>query len=131
MKKVILIVTFLLPLIFNEGALSNQPNVQYYEVEKLNGIEDGWYKATVEYYHYGTGTRSTYTLNVEVEYDKVVTIDFGDGSVHSGYNNSGYTYTGGFLSYRKDYDGNITEATTRVSIYTQAGSTITFDILIN
>ena len=55
-------------------------------------IDDGWYKAIVM-----TGY-SKYRLNVKVEYDRVVAIDFGNGgSVHTGMNNEGYTYGGGYL----------------------------------
>ena len=56
----------------------------------VGGIENGWYQATVQYNNYKTGTNSTYTLNVKVEYNNVTVIDFGNGgSVHTGYNNEG------------------------------------------
>lgn len=88
------------------------------EIAKGYGIGDGWYSATVYYTNYGTGTYSTYTLDVKVQYNTVVAIDFGNGgSVHSGYNNSGYTYSGGYLSFETNYMGNIVAATTTVSVY--------------
>jgi hypothetical protein len=61
-------------------------------------LENGVYSATVKYYNSSTGTHSTYTLDVEVESNRVVAIDFGNGaSVHTGFNNSGYNYSGGDL----------------------------------
>lgn len=80
-------------------------------------IEDGWYNATVKYSNYSTGTNATYSLKVKVNYGKVSIIDFGNGgSVHNGYNNEGYFYSGGYLSFETDYDGNTVAATTTVNI---------------
>lgn len=80
-------------------------------------IDDGWYEATVNYSNYKTETNATYTLNVKVEYGVVAKIDFGNGgSVHSGYNNEGYIYSGGYLSFEKNYNGDIVAATTTVTI---------------
>lgn len=93
-------------------------------------IQDGWYSATVSYSNSNTYTRSTYTLDVEVESDRVVTISFGQGrSVHDGYNNSGYTYSGGYLSFQSNYQGGISAATTQVTIY-KGNSIITYDVRI-
>ncbi len=84
---------------------------------KNYGIKDGWYEATVKYSNYNTGTYATYTLDVKVEYGSVVRIDFGNGgSVHSGYNNEGYLYTGGYLNFERDYIGDIIAATTSVTV---------------
>ncbi|WP_439880924.1 hypothetical protein ACSX1A_17450 [Pontibacter sp. MBLB2868] len=96
---------------------------------KTSNIQDGWYEATVKYYNSSTYTRSTYTLNVKVQYNRVVAIDFGDGgSIHSGYNNSGYIYSGGTLSFQRDYStGSITSATTRVTV-SQGTTMLTYDI---
>ena len=71
------------------------------------------------------------TRSRKVESDRVVAIDFGNGgSVHSGYNNSGYYYTGGDLTFQYDYDRNIVGATTRVTV--QRSSTyLTYDVEIN
>lgn len=81
----------------------------------LSGIDDGWYEASIKYTNDATGTNANYVLNVKVEYDKVVKIDFGNGgSVHSGYNNEGYTYNGGILSFERDMEGNTLAATTAV-----------------
>ncbi len=93
-------------------------------------IDNGWYDANVSYYNPSTYQRSNYTLSVKVEYDSVTAIDFGNGgSVHSGYNNSGYSYYGGTLTMKRDYQGNIVAATTRVSV-TDSNGTRTFDISI-
>lgn len=83
----------------------------------LDGIKDGWYSSTVKYSNYSTGTFATYTLDVKVESNRIVRIDFGNGgSVHSGYNEYGYIYSGGFLYFEKDYNGNTIAATASVSI---------------
>jgi hypothetical protein len=61
-------------------------------------IEDGWYAAIVK-----TGINAKYRLNVKVQYNSVVAIDFGNGgSVHTGFNNEGYVYSGGYLSVYGD-----------------------------
>lgn len=88
------------------------------------GIKDGWYVATVQYTNYATYTNATYSLNVYVEYNKVSTIDFGNGgSVHDGYNNEGYTYSGGYLNYQYQYGTmNIISATTSVTVYDKNGT---------
>jgi len=83
----------------------------------LSTLENGWYSATVQYSNYSTGTNAKYTLNVKVEYDKITNIDFGNGgSVHSGFNNEGYIYSGGFLIVEKDFAGNIVAATAAVTV---------------
>lgn len=83
----------------------------------LTTLDNGWYNATVHYSNYSTGTNATYTLSVKVEYDNVTNIDFGNGgSVHTGYNNEGYVYSGGYLSFEKDFSGNIKAANTTVTV---------------
>ncbi len=83
----------------------------------VGGIENGWYQATVQYSNSNTGTNSTYTLNVKVEYNRVVKIDFGNGgSVHTGFNNEGYIYSGGYLYFSTDYKGNISSANATVTV---------------
>lgn len=80
------------------------------------GIKDGWYKATVKYSNYSTGYNGVYTLDVKVSYNSIVAIDFGnEGSIHSGYNNEGYIWSGGYISLDKDYNGNIIAANATVS----------------
>jgi hypothetical protein len=95
------------------------------------GIDNGWYVATVKYHNFNSGTFSRYRLKVKVEYDRVTAIDFGNGgSVHSGYNSSGYFYSGGYLSFDKDYNGEITSASAKVKIIEANSNLITFDITI-
>ena len=115
MKKLI---TLLLIFLTISQSYSRSLLVNNYEKTiNYGGIEDGWYNATVKYTNYNTGTNSTYNLKVKVEYGKVSTIYFGNGgSVHSGYNNEGYFYSGGYLSFETDYNGNTVAATTAVTI---------------
>ena len=92
-----------------------------------NQIENGNYEAVV-YYSSTTGQKSTYELIVTVTNDVVTAIHFGNsGSVHSGYNNSGYTYSGGQLSFSRDYQGNITGASTTVKVTYPRGKLFLFD----
>lgn len=102
------------------------PDISY---ERLNTIiENGWYTATIKYYNPNTETKSTYTLNVRVFNDRVTAISFGnDGSLHTGINNSGYTYSGGDLTFYQDKKGNIVAADTAVKIY-RNGYTTTIEI---
>lgn len=87
------------------------------ELNFLSTLENGWYNATVQYSNYATGTNAKYTLSVKVEYDKVTIIDFGNGgSVHTGYNNEGYIFSGGYLKIEKDFSGNTIAAITTVSV---------------
>lgn len=89
------------------------------------GIEDGWYKATVKYYDYNTGSKATYTLNVKVESDRVTIISFGnDGYLHSGSNDNNYIYKGGYLEYGYNDAGSIIVATTQVIIEKPKSSTV-------
>lgn len=64
----------------------------------LNSVQDGRYKASVRYSNLSTGTESSYVLYVTVENDQVVKIHFDNGGeLHTGYNEHGYTYSGGYL----------------------------------
>jgi hypothetical protein len=97
----------------------------------IQGIDNGWYVANVKYFNLSSGTISRYRLKVKVEYDRVTAIDFGNGgSVHSGYNSSGYFYSGGYLNFDKDYNNSIVSASTRVTILEANSNMITFDIVI-
>ena len=85
-----------------------------------NQIENGKYEAVI-YYSSTTGQKSTYELVVTVTNDVVTAIHFGNGgSVHSGFNNEGYTYSGGH--------GNITGASTTVKVTYPNGTTQYFQI---
>lgn len=49
------------------------------EGQTVDGFEDGTYCADVSYYNPNTGTSSDYTLEIEVESNEVVQINFGNG----------------------------------------------------
>lgn len=85
-------------------------------------LKSNWYEATVTYYNPRTETKSTYSLDVKVHNDRVVSISFGEGeSIHTGANNSGYTYSGGDLTFYQNKSGKIVSADTTIKIYTNAG----------
>ena len=125
MKKIFLLLLLTVVLQHSTRAFNNyQPNI-INDISIVNNIDNGWYEATIKYSNYSTGTNATYTLNVKVEYNHVVAIDFGDGaSVHSGYNSHGYSYSGGFLSFDSDYDGNIVGASTTVNVIDSNGTRV-------
>lgn len=70
-------------LIFNTGcnntsnSETSDDNNDYYSVDE--GYEDGTYCAEVTYYNPNTGTRNTYTLEVDVESNKLVKIYWNNG----------------------------------------------------
>jgi len=82
--------------------------------EDSNKIEDDTYDADVEYYNPNTGTRSSYTLEVEVENNRVTVINFPKG----GWLDDVHIVSGGEL----DSDGS-------TRIYTDKG--YEFSITIN
>jgi hypothetical protein len=49
------------------------------EDENSLRVEDGAHSATVEYYNHSTGTRSTYSLDVDVEDNEIESISFPNG----------------------------------------------------
>ena len=70
-------------------------------------LENGIYKLPVQY-ESNTGHNATYILNVKIQNDKITCIYFDNGgSVHDGYNNSGYTWDGGGIKWDTDWNGNI------------------------
>jgi hypothetical protein len=94
-------------------------------------IGDGRYKATVKVFNHSSYSRNTYTLVVEVRNDRVVSIEFDNGgSIHDGYNNSGYRYSGGTLQFERDYGGSVRAATATVTQVLDNGSYRTYDIRI-
>lgn len=87
-------------------------------------LENGWYDAEVTYYNPRTETKSSYALDVKIHNDRVVAISFGnEGSIHTGDNNSGYSYSGGDLTFYQNKSGKIVSADATVKIYTNAGYT--------
>ena len=70
-------------------------------------LDDGVYELTVNCKSH-TGLDQNYTLDVRIQDDRVVQIYFNNGgSVHSGRNNSGYTWRGGGIQWNTDWYGNI------------------------
>ena len=64
----------------NDNASSDTEGTEYaIEGQTADGFEDGTYCAEVDYYNPNTGTNNTYTLEVEVQYNEVVKILFGNG----------------------------------------------------
>lgn len=121
MNRIIFI--FLLLTCSDPSISANNSDITGASISATSGISDGWYSATVKYSNYSTGTYATYTLDVKVEYNSITAIDFGKGgSVHSGYNNEGYQYSGGSLSFEYDYGyTSIVAATATVTIYDTGG----------
>lgn len=109
---------FLLFLVALSSLNSNaKKNINTYNQINVSTLENGWYASTVQYTNYSTGTNAKYTLSVNVQNDAVTSIDFGNGgSVHTGYNNEGYIYSGGYLTFEKDYQGNILAANASVTV---------------
>lgn len=106
---------------------SQRANAQFVS---FNQIKNGKYEATI-YYSSTTGEKSTYQLTVTVSNDNVTAIHFGNnGSVHTGYNNEGYTYYGGALQFSRDYEGNITGASTVIKVRYPNGTVQQFQVEI-
>lgn len=100
-------------------------------VSQENEIQDGWYKATVKCSNFMTSTFETHILNVKVKSEQVIEIKLLEGgSIYSGYNNEGYTYSGGILYSEKDYKGKIISYEASVNIYESNGTVKNFKIKI-
>jgi len=92
-KKLLLLILISL-IITSAYSSSFLANTTPHKAANYGGVKDGWYSAKVKYTNYSTGTNSTYSLDVKVEYGNVSKIDFGNGgSVRSCYNNEGYLYS--------------------------------------
>lgn len=107
-----------MPESYSNPLLQNQiplPEFNYNRIETI--LEDDWYEADVTYSNSNTGTKSKYTLAIRVFDDRVVEINFGNGSVHTGQNNNGYTYSGGDLTFYQNKQGKIIGADTTVRVY--------------
>lgn len=114
MKQIIIILSL---VVIHFSFTTRLPAPEIETRGQYTNIDNGWYEATVKYSTSNTYTKSTYTLKVKVEYNSVTKIDFGNGgSVHSGYNNSGYYYSGGHLSFERNFNNEIVAATTRVTV---------------
>lgn len=95
-------------------------------------VPNGRYTATVEFKNPKTHKVERYKMQVMVESDRIVMIDFGNGeSVHAGYNNTGYNYSGGRLKFEWDWSANvITVASGTVRVIQKSGDVIRFKVRI-
>lgn len=79
-------------------------------------LEDGVYEVVVEY-ESSSSHSATYKLDVYIKNDTVERIYFNNGgSLHSGYNNSDYTYRGGGIYFKTDYEGNIIGGEAKIQV---------------
>lgn len=95
-------------------------------------IEDGWYIASVNYFNSRTSVQITNTLNVRVESNRVTAIDFRDGTVlHAGIQNSGYIFSGGYLSVDRAFNSShIIGVSGKVIVSYRNSRPITYEIMI-
>lgn len=99
-----------------------------WKTTQTNVLKNSNYEATV-YYSSSTGHKAKYNLIVTVSDDRIVTIHFGnEGSVHTGYNNEGYLYSGGELKFSINQQGEITGASTIVHVRYSNGTVQKFSI---
>ena len=104
---------------------SNETQSFVSEPESTEAYPDGTYAADIEYYNPKTGTRSSYTLNVEVENNKVTVIQWSNGGwLDSSHFSPEELDSDGNCSFRSyegnEYDIKITGAE---STYTDEGRT--------
>ena len=84
-------------------------------------LDDGIYELVVDYESH-TSHRTRYVLEVRIQNDNVTAIYFDNGgSVHSGWNNSGYSWSGGGIRWNTDYYGNITSGYAVIQVTYQGG----------
>jgi hypothetical protein len=62
-----------------DSAYEEEQTTSYSDNEPTEAYPDGTYCADIDYYNPDTGTRSTYTLNVEVESHEVTVIQWSNG----------------------------------------------------
>jgi hypothetical protein len=129
MKKLILFLGLSLCLIATSSISKTIP-VKVVLTFHVNGLDDGWYSASVDYNNEKTGYSNSYDLEVEVEGDEVVEIKFPDGGyIHTG--DDDYTWSGGDLDYDTDEEGKVTSATTTVTITDSNDNEKTYEITID
>lgn len=84
-------------------------------------LDDGIYELVVDY-ESNTSHRARYVLEVRIQNDNVTAIYFDNGgSVHSGWNNSGYIWSGGGIRWNTDYYGDITSGYAVIQVTYQGG----------
>jgi hypothetical protein len=103
-------------------------NESYNEVVYEDGesYSDNTYCADVEYYNPDTGTRNTYTLNVDVESNEVVKINFSSGWLDSSEFSSEELDSNGFCSITcfdgRQFDIQVTGSECSFTDESRAGS---------
>jgi len=123
MKRLILILSIILGFVH----LSTDLRAQWATYQPIpiyqSSIDNGWYEAIVVYTNYSTNHKAKYKLTVKVEYNRVTEIKFGnEGSVHSGINYSNYYYSGGYLSFSHNNNGQIIAASASVDVNYSTGN---------
>lgn len=104
-RYIITLVCFLVAVL-NQGCDNSKRKTSsdiedYYSED--DGYEDGTYCADVNYYNPNTGTRSTYSLEVEIESNSLVKIYWGNGGwLDEDHFRSADLDNGGFCSFTSD-----------------------------
>ncbi len=114
--------------------IPNEPYIPRFlrsNVLRSNVLDDGTYEAIVEYRNYSTQTSSKYSLTVVVVNDRVIQINFGNGGNINYKSPNIQSYSGGQLRFTTDLYGDITGATTTVTVRELNGSTLNFRISLN
>lgn len=84
-------------------------------------LEDGVYELVVNC-DSSTGSSARYVLDVRIQNDTITHIYFDNGgSVHNGWNNSGYSWNGGGIKWSTDYYGDITGGLAVIQVTYQNG----------
>lgn len=81
MKKILILILVISVFSCKNKSRKYESNESYYSTYAYeeDGYMDGTYCAEIEYYYYKTGTRSTYTLEVEIEDNELTVIHWPNG----------------------------------------------------
>lgn len=84
-------------------------------------LDDGVYEMVVECKS-SSGSHAEYILDVRIQNDTITYIYFNNGGyLHSGWNSSGYRWSGGGIEWRSDYYGNITSGRAVIQVTYENG----------
>ena len=100
-------------------------------ISKSNVLKDGNYKATIGYINLSTSHTAEYTLSVIIKDDKVIQINFENGGNINYRSPNIYSYSGGKLNFKTDRNGNLTSASTKVTITEMNNSKVVYIISLN
>lgn len=132
MKKIILLASlvFVSSHVFHvqaENKVDYQSN--YINFQK---IEDGWYTASAVNFDSITSTRIANTFFVRIESNRITAIDFRNGTIlHAGIQNSGYIFSGGYLSHDRAFNSShIIGVSGKVIVSYRDGRVIKYEIKI-